>query len=735
MSTRRATRTTTRGSGRLRGAVAVVLAALVCPSYARADAAPTIRGDAANVEAHDAAPFTASGSPESTNTSAAALLGPTLAATLSPGSLTNFAALTDANMVIPPDVSGAAGALNQLMVATNADVQVQNRSGTVLSTASEATFWSVVVSGAVIRYPRVLYDVIRDRWIFTALAYGGGATSRLLIAASRTLDATGQWTLYAINLDATDMTMGDYPNLGFDNNAIIAQVNMFNVSDLAFAGSHVYAVDKAAAYAGATAVYQFFPVTTDFGAPQVPAVTYDDYGSDVLVQVWTNNSNGEGYYRLWALGGGPVGSANLAPGLFVGPFYPWAFTAPGNTNFAPQLGSANKFYLGDARMQNVAYRNGTVWATHTIFLPADAPTRSAVQWAQIDPSDGSILQAGRIDDGDGVSPQMFYAFPSIAVDVNDDALIGYSRFSAQQYASANYALRRAFDPPDTLESERVLKAGQAPYFKTGGTFNIWGHYSNTTVDPANDNALWTVQEYAASPSAGVDRWGTWWGRVVVPATATPIVTPTGPTPTATITPTPTATETATPTLSATPTPTPTTTATPGCGFAPEVGCRVPTVSGKASIALTDKPDDTKDKLAWSWVKGSATAKAEFGDPLTATAYDLCIYNATPTLVLAASIPPGGVCGTKPCWKATRHGFVYANKFLTPDGVQQLTLAEGLDGRAKIAAKGKGVNLDMPPLPLSPPVRVQLKSTAGMCWEVTYSAPTKNDAGQFKARAD
>jgi cysteine-rich repeat protein len=102
-------------------------------------------------------------------------------------------------------------------------------------------------------------------------------------------------------------------------------------------------------------------------------------------------------------------------------------------------------------------------------------------------------------------------------------------------------------------------------------------------------------------------------------------------------------------------------------------------------------------------------------------------------ITTASIPPAGVCGAKPCWKPTRHGFSYADKFLAADGIQQLTLTEGLDGKAKITLKGHGVNLDMPPLPLTPPVRVQLKSTAGVCWEAKYSLPTKNDPTQFKAK--
>jgi hypothetical protein len=94
--------------------------------------------------------------------------------------------------------------------------------------------------------------------------------------------------------------------------------------------------------------------------------------------MWNGNSSGDGYLRLWVVGGGPVGSANLAPGPFVGPFSPWDATAPSDANFAPQLGSANKFYLGDSSMLSVVYRNGAVWATHTVFLPAGAPTRSAI---------------------------------------------------------------------------------------------------------------------------------------------------------------------------------------------------------------------------------------------------------------------------------------------------------------------------------------------------------------------
>ena len=133
------------------------------------------------------------------------------------------------------------------------------------------------------------------------------------------------------------------------------------------------------------------------------------------------------------------------------------------------------------------------------------------------------MQSGRIDDPSG---DTFYAYPSIAVNEYDDVLIGYSRFSADQYASAIYAFRYGSDPAGTLNDDTVLKAGEASYYKIfGGTRNRWGDYSATVVDPVNDRDLWTIQEYAATPISGSDRWGTWWGMIPVDLDTTPPVWP------------------------------------------------------------------------------------------------------------------------------------------------------------------------------------------------------------------
>jgi hypothetical protein len=158
-------------------------------------------------------------------------------------------------------------------------------------------------------------------------------------------------------------------------------------------------------------------------------------------------------------------------------------------------------------MLSAVYRNGSIWCAHQVFLPpAGNLTYTAIQWYQLG-LNGEVQQIGRIEDPLGVT---FYAYPSIAVNRNNDALIGYSRFSPSQYASANYAFRFANDPVGALRTDSVLKAGEASY--GAGNPNRWGDYSNTVVDPVDDTAMWTIQEYAFIPFF-VDRWGLWWGQI------------------------------------------------------------------------------------------------------------------------------------------------------------------------------------------------------------------------------
>ncbi len=185
----------------------------------------------------------------------------------------------------------------------------------------------------------------------------------------------------------------------------------------------------------------------------------------------------------------------------------------------------------------------------------------------------------------------------------------------------------------------------------------------------------------------------------------------------------------------------------GCVAAPRTGCAVPVQSRKAQLQVKDSPKgEASDQLAWKWLKGSATTAGDFGDPATADGLDLCVFDrsqAVPRLVFRAHVPPGRMCGTKPCWvdKGAK-GFTYADKLGTPDGITQLTLTPGTDGKARILVRGKGTNLSthafgLPAPPVMLPLTVQLQSAAGGCWEASYSAQgaSKNTFLEFNGKAD
>src|SRR5262249_15479574 len=137
-----------------------------------------------------------------------------------------------------------------------------------------------------------------------------------------------------------------------------------------------------------------------------------------------------------------------------------------------------------------------------------------------------------------------------------------------------------------------------------------------------------------------------------------------------------------------------------CSLTPLFDCRKPTKPAKAVLVLKDGTPDAKDVLVWSWGSGAATAPVDFGDPLGgATDYRVCLYDASAAAqpVLIATATGGRTCAGKPCWKANKTGFKYKDKGETPDGILVALLKGGIDGKAKLVVKGKGVNLKTPTL--------------------------------------
>ena len=461
---------------------------------------------------------------------------------LAPPITTGFEAIPDNNLAIPPDTHGAVGP-TKVVTVLNTEVQHQDRDGSNPVKQTLNNFWTTYRTDGAFD-PRVKYDpdpAYGGRWIHVAVQGARASTSGTLVAVSDGVPTPTDLD-FGLLVDAdpapvTPFTWADYPTVGFNKHWVVVQVNMFDEPGGTFDRSVIYVFDKARLYAGTTGACMPAPSvtgctlieTTTLGATHVPAATYDFTIDELyLLNRW---NSGAGALRLFVISGA-IGSEVLTPlGFPLGPA--WSNSAPGSLDFAPQsqagpgcfdeLGATPlcpdcKFQTNDSRVQNLVYRDGSLWTAHTVFYPSGgAPTRSSIQWWEI-ATDAAVLQRSVIDDA--LLGERFYAFPSIAVNRHRDVLIGYSTFISTAYASANYSFRYGTDPPSTLQPEQLLVAGQDCYFKDlGTTRNRWGDYSHTVVDPTDDIKLWTIQEFAATsdtanPIAGLqDKWSTWWGMM------------------------------------------------------------------------------------------------------------------------------------------------------------------------------------------------------------------------------
>lgn len=182
-----------------------------------------------------------------------------------------------------------------------------------------------------------------------------------------------------------------------------------------------------------------------------------------------------------------------------------------------------------------------------------------------------------------------------------------------------------------------------------------------------------------------------------------------------------------------------------CGVAPDpaASCFLPSVPLASTVAIDDRANDARDQLQWLWGKGAATSLADFLDPASPeTRYELCVYDASGAAqpLRTAVVKGGGVCGTRPCWRPVgASGFAWSRSASVGvgDGITQVKLLAGADGRAQVSVKGKGPLLAPPDPALVLPVTVQLVAGNGpsrRCWQATYAASvSRNDDERFKAR--
>jgi hypothetical protein len=440
----------------------------------------------------------------------------------------SFQGLDDANGGVPPDTMGAVGTVN-IVTLLNWEMRVVSRTTGQVRTLLHQDFWNALSPGSPFD-PRIFFDPYGKRWVAAACAQAFAADSAILLAVSQTEDAAGSWNQYYMPASSTGAVWADFTRLGWNGTWISIAVDMQPLAGQPASHetntSHILVFPKGELYAGGPGHFSLI----EFSEPQFqgysmfPVATYDPSEPALyVVKVTPNPANSD--YTVAAPGvrvhsiSGAVGSEVLTQLSFTPSPQTWPL---GRGQFAgPQLGSTLQAKIPEIAVGNALYRNGSLWTTIHSYLTADTP-RSSIQWWQLTPG-GTLQQYGKITDP---SQNVSYGFPTLAVNSQNDMVLGYSKFDPNAYISGDYAFRYSFDPPGTLRGvDSTVKAGEAPFALDNGGGFPWGDFSHTVIDPLDDRSLWTIQEYASAtgtldPNAN---WAVWWKRVPLSAPALLVV--------------------------------------------------------------------------------------------------------------------------------------------------------------------------------------------------------------------
>jgi hypothetical protein len=417
--------------------------------------------------------------------------------------LQDFVGLSMTNS-IPPDPHIAVGP-NHILATVNSRFAIWDKQGNLLSDIDADTWYASVLTNPGAFDPQIIYDHFDNRWFMLwDSQVDNPPRAHFLISISDDDDPTGIWYNYALpaNVMGSDTvdSWGDYPQIGFDDQAIYINSRQFE-----FGGGKTYdrirILDKSEYYAatgGPVAWKDIYDISYPGSAvrPDVihPVIMYSTASEYYFVHAFRGTGNFISLYRLT----NPLTTPVLAGVNIPVTSY---FQAPD----ANQLGGGTPLIASNESHIKTApvYRDGFIWYTHSVRHPTST-TSTSLRYGKINVGTNSVVEEATFG-----SINHWYLFPHLAIDKDQNIAINYTRTSLTEYAGAFYTTRLASDPPG-LSGSKLLKEGAGNYVVTfGGTRNRWGDYQGIYLDPVTEYNIWMFTEYASDNNT----WGTWVGEI------------------------------------------------------------------------------------------------------------------------------------------------------------------------------------------------------------------------------
>ncbi len=163
--------------------------------------------------------------------------------------LDTFSANLDGKIPNPPDIALAVGPKDVVQIVHHA-MKIWDKNGTTVGTALSNEFFKINKSNF-IADQRILFDKLSNRWFASILDAGIPDSEgnpicdpecRVVIAASETQDALGNWNLFSFPFGRE---LPDQPIIGVSDDKFVFSVDMYVGPSLdKFDGAQVFIIDK-----------------------------------------------------------------------------------------------------------------------------------------------------------------------------------------------------------------------------------------------------------------------------------------------------------------------------------------------------------------------------------------------------------------------------------------------------------------------------------------------------------
>jgi len=393
----------------------------------------------------------------------------------------------------PPDPTLAVGP-NHVVATVNMQIAFYNKAGTQqlsipLNNTGNPGFFEDVGAAGFTFDPKCFYDHFAQRFVVIAPeVYTSTQEAYICIAVSDDSDPNGVWYKYrtdcVINVNGTNYWW-DYPGFGYDSQAYYVTSNLFAMGSGPFGGAGFRVFNKTPLLTGAAATYSTLrdggaasvQVAQHFGSPIAPFFVSGNNSTSLRVRAITN----------------PLTSPAIVGNTVTVPAYSGPSGAPTTTGSLSTV---------DSRIMNVHWRNGNLYACHTI----SSGGKNVARWYHMNtgtwPTSGSVslVQSGNVQGG----AELHAFFPAIYSNAAGDVGMVIGTSSPNALPAVAVTGRRASDPLGQMGAPEVIKAGEAS--ATGR----WGDYFDVAIDPTNDSTFWVIGEYARSSG-----WNNWISSFIV----------------------------------------------------------------------------------------------------------------------------------------------------------------------------------------------------------------------------